>query len=260
MSGRQQLKQSHCHKFGFSLFDTVEEVPGLNADFFGRNLPFAELQRLRPSELKSLRALEDDIRGQLELDTLERTHGFGANKGVQFGYSVVSGGMAKRPLQGTVQVGAVVAERPELRRRIWSFWRQVLRRIFGKKRWWQPLLQRVGRAGRTIPGLPVSAIWLTTSSRTDRVHIDENARGVSFVCCSTGVPGGELHLQHPTTGHHTHKLGSGDVVVGRWAQSAHCNGDMSLTEKSRRWSWTLYLDYRVLASSYVVRQNKNYKK
>ena len=31
----------------------------------------------------------------------ERTHGFGANKGVQFGYSVVSGGMAKRPLQGT---------------------------------------------------------------------------------------------------------------------------------------------------------------
>lgn len=45
-------------KFGFSLFDTVEEVPGLNADFFGRNLPFAELQRLRPSELKSLRALE----------------------------------------------------------------------------------------------------------------------------------------------------------------------------------------------------------
>ncbi len=182
-----------------------------------------------------------------------------ANKGVQLGYSVVSGGQAKAPQQGTVQVGQEVAMRPELRRRVWQFWRRVLGRVCRPSRWFTPLLQRVARENRTIPGLPVSAIWLTTTSMCDRVHIDENARGVSFVCCSTSVAGGELHLMHPTRGHHSHQLTSGDIVAGTWAQSAHCNGDMSATAATSRWSWTLYLDYRVLAASYVCRENRDYK-
>ena len=80
---------------------------------------------------------------------------YGANRGVNFGYTIRTG-------DASVQVGRSVSGRPQLRERIWRFWARTLRDMFGDRSWFKTLMTRVGNLpGRTIPGLPVSALWLT---------------------------------------------------------------------------------------------------
>jgi hypothetical protein len=115
--------------------------------------------------------------------------------------------------------------------------------------------------GRRIPGTPVSALWWTLCPKGEFAHHDKNVRGVSFVLTSRTVEGGSIAVQEPGKPARQHHLKAGEVMYGQWAQGAHCNEKMPPSVvggplKGRRRSWTLYLDYRVLASNYAYMYNK----
>jgi hypothetical protein len=84
---------------------------------------------------------------------------------------------------------------------------------------------------------------------------------VSFVLTSRTVEGGGIAVQEPDKPARRRQLKAGEILYGRWAPVAHCNEKMPPSVvggplKGRRRSWTLYLDYRVLASNYAYMYNK----
>ena len=85
---------------------------------------------------------------------------------------------------------------------------------------------------------------------------------MSFVLTSRTVKGGGIAVQEPGKPARRYRLKAGEVMYGRWAQGAHCNERMPPSVvggplKGRRRSWTLYLDYRVLASNFAYAYNKD---
>jgi hypothetical protein len=123
-----------------------------------------------------------------------------------------------------------------------------------------PLTARVHQE-RLIPGTPVSALWWTMCPKGEFAHHDKNVRGVSFVLTSRTVEGGGIAVQEPGKPAQRHQLKAGEIMYGQWAQGAHCNERMPPSVvggplKGRRRSWTLYLDYRVLARNFVTMHNK----
>lgn len=68
-------------------------------------------------------------------------------------------------------------------------------------------------------------------------------------------------MQEPGKPARRHQLKAGEIVYGRWAQGAHCNEKMPASVvggplKGHRRTWTLYVDYRVLASNFALIHNK----
>ena len=83
---------------------------------------------------------------------------------------------------------------------------------------------------------------------------------MSFVLTSCTVEGSGIAVQEPDKPARQHQLKAGEILYGRWAQGAHCNEKMPPSVvggplKGRCRSWTLYLDYRILARNYVTMHN-----
>jgi hypothetical protein len=82
---------------------------------------------------------------------------------------------------------------------------------------------------------------------------------VSFVLTSRTVEGGGIAVQEPGKPARRRQLKAGEILYGRWAPTVtrRClRPSLAAPLKGRRRSWTLYLDYRVLASNYAYMHNK----
>ena len=111
----------------------------------------------------------------------------------------------------------------------------------------------------------MSGLWLTHEPKFEAVHTDRNTRGASFVVSSTSHQTGALVMYDEQRKRKLqHVLAAGDILYGQWSQGAHLNAKMPLKTrrgplKLRRRTWTLYLDYRVFAANYVVRNNAGFE-
>lgn len=104
---------------------------------------------------------------------------------------------------------------------------------------------------RLIPGgyLPCSHIWFTTQPAERNVHIDTNTVPPGFVFCANTVNGGDLVVTERNGALRLFSTTEGRVIGGSWPQRPHCNEKVNSGEV--RCSFVIYLDHRVLSTSYV---------
>lgn len=249
------------------LSDTPKGVAFCQHPFF-HAIPHVTLQAVGHEHLDELRALEEKILAVIaEDETVLELHRYGANKGVNLGLSVVGGGHyadKEKGVSGSIHFAKIVKSRPDLRFRVYNVFRKLLVGSFGKAAWYKRQLLLTQRLNfdsgetRTLPDMPVSAIWLTQQPQAEAVHCDRNVVGSTFLLTSKSGQGAAVCLCSPSGKYITHQLKPGEVMAGQWANYAHCNVNVSKKDRNTRTSWTIYLDGRVFSKRYVYVEPKGF--
>ena len=208
--------------------------------------------------IQTFREIERRV-GALVTEKSLGVHRYGANNGVSLGLSVVSGGIyARGGYSGSIHCASLLKSHPALRDVLWSSIRQLLEDAFGNLAWYKRaahVCQRLNSDSgeeRTVPGCPVSGIWLTLKTKQEAIHCDRNIVGPIFVFSTyQGTEGeGALCTLSPNGNAKKCWLAPGMVLGGTWGSSSHCNLRVNDATKACRTSWTIYLDERVFGSNY----------
>jgi hypothetical protein len=235
-----------------------------NHPFF-HGIPYASLKgTVRPVLLDQLRSIEREVRDMHR----SQKHRYGANEGVNVGISILTGGHfsdANKGISGSLHSADVVKGRPALRKRIVDLFTEILEESYGDQAWYKRLLclttklnEETGES-RTIPGLPLSGLWLTEKPNEERVHCDTNVVGATFLLTTSDVDGSTLCLSSPTGQLGKYNLKPGVILAGGWANYSHCNSKVDERPGNFRTSWTLYLDGRAFSKRWVYVQPQGYK-
>jgi hypothetical protein len=205
--------------------------------------------------LEELRSIEQEVR---EINR-SRKHGFGANEGYNVGISVVDGGShgnTSNNISGSIHSACLIKERPELWNRIVQCFKEILGEIYGSQGWYKRLLlittqlNQQTNEHRTIPGLPLSGLWLTEKQNEESDHCDKNVVGATFLLTTSDVKGPTLCMSSPTGFLAKYDLKPGAILAGSWANHSHCNLKADENPGNSRTSWTLNLDERVFCKRY----------
>jgi hypothetical protein len=229
-----------------------------NHPFF-HGIPHLSLKgTVQPVLLEQLRSIEREMRDMHRI----QKYRYGANEGVNVGISVLTGGHfsdANKGILGSLHSADVVKDRPDLRKRIVDLFTEILEEFYGDQAWYKRLLclttqlnEETGEC-RTIPGLPLSGLWLTEKPNKERVHCDTNVVGATFLVTTSDVKGPTLCLSTPTRKLAKHDMKPGIILAGSWANYAHWNSKVDEGDEhpgNSRTSWTLYLDERVFCTKY----------
>jgi hypothetical protein len=235
-----------------------------NHPFF-HGIPYASLKgTVRPLLLEQLRSIEREVRDIHH----SQKHRYGANEGVNVGISVVTGGHfgdGGKGISGSLHTADVVKGRPDLRKRIADLFTEILEELYGGQAWYKRLLclttklnEETGES-RTIPGLPLTGLWLTEKPNEERVHIDTNVVGATFLLTTGVVEGSTLCLSDPKGQLGKYHLKPGVILGGGWANYSHCNSKVDERPGNFRTSWTLYLDGRAFSKRWVYVHPQGYK-
>jgi hypothetical protein len=208
------------------------------------------------SWLEELRSLEQEIR-----NTHQSTkHKYGANMGYNVGISIVSGGSyadKSKNVSGSIHTASLVKDLPDLGIRTVECFKKILDAKYGNQGWYKRLLlittqlNQQSMERRTIPGLPLSGLWLTEQPNGESVHCDRNVVGATFLLTTSHAKGSTLCLSSPTQKLAKYDLKPGIILAGSWASYAHCNVRVAERPGNSRTSWTLYLDGRVFCRKFM---------
>jgi hypothetical protein len=243
------------NKFVFNS-ELVRQSP----DYRLRFIPTASRRAMSKPSLEKLQALEEKL--VMHFETMRLRGGVGytsdardSNRGKSLARTVVSGGQYANKssnISGSVHLNSNLKSVPLLQEEVNTVVTQIIIDVYGTLPWFRLLMFLL----KDIPAerfigdealLPCSHIWWTRDPKSFHVHCDNNTTGAAFVFCANTASGGSLVGQRSDgTLHKTH-LEEGLILGGAWAQYAHFNEP---TEVQRR-SFVVYLDYRVLSSSYV---------
>ena len=220
------------------------------------------------NHLDELRKIEEEIANLIKEETgVLESHKYGANIGVNLGLSVVDGGShadKSKGVSGSIHFANFVKSRPDLRRRLYCLFQTILSESFGQEAWYKRLLHLTTKLNfdsgeiRTIPGLPISAFWLTQQPRDEAVHCDRNVVGSTFLLTTKSVQGAAVCMCSPSGKFSTHQLQLGQILAGQWANFAHCNLKVTNKDCETRTSWTIYLDRRVFSERYLYVEPKGF--
>jgi hypothetical protein len=242
-------------------FDHLPKDSAFHSHPFFHNIPFvATRDGIQHAWLEELRTLEQEIRNTHH----SRPHKYGANMGYNVGLSIVSGGIYanhSKKVSGSIHTASLVKNRPELEVRIVKCFKKILGALYGDQGWYKRLLRITTQLNqhtnerRTIPGLPLSGLWLTERPNQDKVHCDSNVVGAAFLLTSSDVKGSTLCLSSPTGKIVMHDLKPGEILAGSWSNYGHCNMKVDEHPGNYRTSWTLYLDGRVFCRRFKCVDN-----
>jgi hypothetical protein len=236
------------------------------------NLPEFELGKIGRGALRRLEELasiETEVfrsAGRVDAAGLCKNKG---NTGQNLGISFVGGGRhssVRAGYSGSMHCAQFVKQRPELRRRILQCLQDILYSAFGKRPWFKRLCsigelldKEEGRKSgqrRTVPGLPITGVWLARYPKERVVHVDEDVVGVSFVFTTRHYKGSSLCVLSRDGKVVDHLLVPGEILAGTWTNDAHCN--VNVHEHEGRTSWTLYLDARSFSRRYKCVKTVDY--
>jgi hypothetical protein len=198
---------------------------------------------------------------ELVLATVPNTttkHRYGANMGVNFGMSVEPGGRGSQGVwSGAIHQHAKAAKHQvELQMQLITCFKGLLEELFGDAAWCRRLLKLTTRLNeeseedRTIPGLPLTGLWLTNTPVEEAVHCDRNVVGATFLLTTSDVEGSQLQMLSSTGTVTKHRIAPGQILAGKWANHPHCNVNNLQGSKTKRTSWTLCLDGRVFCKRF----------
>lgn len=186
-----------------------------------------------------------------------------SNRGFSLSRTVVSGGGHADKSQGisgsihfnknVVRWKRTKTQDQQLQDRVIAFLDTALYEAFWKTTWYRAAVAKLSGVPeeRMMPNskLPVSHVWWTNEPDECHWHIDTNTVGAAFVFTPETYVGGDL-LVMTEHGIIRHKFKAGEIVGGQWQLLPHCNSKVAKGEDRR--SFVLYLDKRVLSSSYKV--------
>jgi hypothetical protein len=185
---------------------SVDELPKDSAFHnhpFFHGIPYiAKRSNVRPDWIQRLQSIEKEVR---EINESWK-HRLGANEGNNVGISIVTGGTHGnmiKGISGSIHQACVVKGRPKLRKRILECFKEILDGIYGDQAWYKRLLRittqlnKETNESRTIPGLPLSGLWLSEKPNEESVHCDKNVVGATFLLTSSDVEGSTLCLSTP---------------------------------------------------------------
>ena len=205
-----------------------KDTPFHNHPMF-HDVPYLVTRRnIQLSWLDELRSIEQEIRSSHQ----STKHKYGANTGYNLGISIVSGGSyadKSKNVSGSIHTASLVKHSPDLGNRIVNCFKKILHANYGNQGWYKRLLlittqlNRQSKERRTIPGLPLSGLWLTEQPNGESVHCDRNVVGATFLLTTSDAKGSTLWLSSPTQKLAKFDLKPGFVVAGSWASHAHCN-------------------------------------
>jgi hypothetical protein len=221
------------------------------------DVPYLVTRRMvQLSWLDELRSIEEEIRSSYR----STKHKYGANMGYNLGISIVSGGSyaaKSKNVSGSIHTASLVKQYPDLGKRIVDCFKKILHANYGNQGWYKRLLlittqlNQQSKERRTIPGLPLSGLWLTEQPNGESVHCDRNVVGATFLLTTSDAKGSTLWLSSPTQKLAKYDLKPGFIVSGSWASHAHCNVKVDERPGNSRTSWTLYLDGRVFSRKFM---------
>jgi hypothetical protein len=247
------------NKFDFNS-KLVQHRPDTGLSF----IPIRSHAKIKQKLLTRLQSLEEKLVAHFEGSSAQRLRGGAgnyqsdardSNRGKSLSHTVVSGGQyanKRNDISGSVHLNSNLKTARALQEEVNEVITEIVENSFGPQPWYMLLkfLLKDIPADRfigTASTLPCSHIWWTRDPKSFHVHCDNNTIGAAFIFCANTVEGGSLVIQTPDGSKHTKHLKAGEILGGSWAQYAHCNEP---TEYQRR-SFVVYLDYRVLSSSYI---------
>lgn len=204
----------------------------------------------------------------LEIELIKRTrtgdlaeHKYGANKGVNIGKSVVSGGShacKTEGISGSIHDAKAAKENKDLKVQVWDTIVGVLHDAFHNELWFRrqvhlcAQLNKQSGEERTIPNSPISGIWMSFEGREEAIHCDRNIVGAIFVLSLYQPEPGSATLCVMSEGGNVKKVAllPMKVLGGTWGATSHCNLGLDHHATEFRRSWTLYLDGRVFGRNY----------
>jgi hypothetical protein len=161
---------------------------------------------------------------------------------------------------------AFVKKRPKLRARILKCLQEILYSAFGERAWFKRLCaladeldkEEALKSGqrRTLPGLPITGVWLAWDPKERVVHVDKDVVSVSFVLTTRQYKGASLCVLSQNGELVDHLLLPGEILAGTWTNDAHCN--INVDESEGRTSWTLYLDARAFSKKFKCINTSDY--
>jgi hypothetical protein len=237
------------------------------------DLPEFELGQISEAaiaKLDELAEIEREVfQAAKEGDRTDRRCKNRGNKGHNLGISFVGGGRhssIKKGYSGSLHCAGFIKKRPELRKRILECFQVILQSAFGDRPWFQRLCsladalnkEEALKSGqrRTVPGLPITGIWLGRNPVEGVVHVDEDVVSVSFVLTTRQYKGASLCVLSRKGELVDHLLCPGEILAGTWSNDAHCN--IRVDESEGRISWTLYWDMRAFSERYKCISTSDY--
>lgn len=243
-----------------------------------RFVPHTDERRISPDNLARLQSLDDKLvarlRGGNGPAANKKPDARDSNRGTSLAKTVVSGGRYSnlaRGISGTIHNNGNILDKASnmnsqeaiesaaLQQEIYDVITDVIWDAFKDRLWFQGVMRKLESidrqrlmpvAGRSQIGLPVSHVWYSCDPGLERVHTDSNAIPPAFVFCPQTVTGGELIVQYPDEPPKRIKTDAGVIVGGCWAQFPHCNAEV---KQGDRRSFVVYLDHRVLSTSYIYK-------
>jgi len=269
---RLERKAAGLDRDGFIKEDTLIFFPELlKCDVFkdhpifeGASVPFLVLRKVPMGLVDILSKIEDEIE---EVITTKKNkfegHKYGANEGLNLGIALVSGGVhasQEKSISGSIHRSRFAKEQPIIYGRLYEVFRSILEHSFGHCAWYRRMVALTEKLAkdtngelRTIPGLPISGLWLTCNPKPENKHCDRNVVGATFLITTKYVQGSTLCLTTPNGKIVKRRINPGTIMAGRWAENVHYNeapAKDSASGTRKRTSWTLYLDYRVFFQTY----------
>ena len=232
---------------------------------FFDSVPFLTVRSVPPELVSEMADIEACfLANSTKKDQTE--HKYGANGGMNLGLSVVSGGGhsdKKKHISGSIHCSGVVKGKPELRKRLCRALNNIFQSAFGDCIWYRRMCHLTERLNsdsneeRTIPGIPASGAWISTSPRVEEIHCDENTVAIGFLFTTKASEGGEINFCTPSGKFMKGRVKPGLVAAGNWIQHPHCNSE---TKTTGRTAWTIYLDRRVFSSKYQYKEPVGFQK
>jgi len=160
-----------------------------------------------------------------------------------------------RKVSGTIQMAAQVDA--NLQKEVVQVVTACVEEAFGSQLWYKVTKEcfRHIPSDRRLPDstLPGSAIWWSwkevgsAAAICSETHIDSNALPPCFVFCPYTYDGAELLC---SSSNRKIPMPAGRILAGAWQRFPHCNARLFGDED--RYSFVVYMDYRMLNESYVV--------
>lgn len=217
-----------------------------------RGIPFADLRSVPRVEWMRFTKVMKRIQCRLEKVRVGQSH-LNANRGVQLGNSIVSGGRYRN----SIHCGKCMKRQPLERRLLWTSLQKMCEAVYGREAWYIRQCVLAARLNdacgeiRTLPGLPFSGIWYTFDTHDKGFHRDGNTVGCSILLSMYKVAGGHICMQLPNGNWIEHLLQPKYMIAGRWSEFLHCNDHVVGRTKERRRSMILYLDRACFSASYT---------
>ena len=223
-------------------------VPIAHVGTFGKD-NLLRLQRLHNRLVEQVR-----LRGGGQEATATKKH----QTGVSLGMTATGGGRRPNNSQeqsigysGTVQLKKFANPiMRQLQEEAIATLTICIEEAFGRSPWYQAAKKVLKHVplNRRLPNssLPASSIWWNWNEHKSKPHVDDNAVSPCFVLTPYTYDGAAL-----LSGASNRKIPmvAGEVVGGSWQSFPHCNDTL---RSGDRYSFVVYLDYRMLRESYWV--------